>query len=149
VRNGLPNERVGVRHSAVMLGWVLWISMVNELNATVLGTMALKTGGKDLSYSMLSLYLIGVSLWLGYGLLIGAVALTWANAVSPVFVGACIALKAIKERGNRLTSRATPKKMRIAIDMDETIANSLKEHICRFNSEFGMDLRPEDLRGKN
>jgi MtN3 and saliva related transmembrane protein len=56
-----------------------------------------KTGGKDVSYSMLWLYVAGVTLWLFYGLMIGATALSWANAASIVFAGTCLVLKLIKE----------------------------------------------------
>jgi len=55
------------------------------------------TGGKDLSYFMLSLYVAGLTLWLCYGLVIGAIALSLANAVSIVFAGTCLLLKLIKE----------------------------------------------------
>jgi 5'-nucleotidase len=44
---------------------------------------------------------------------------------------------------------APSKKLRVAIDMDETIANSLKEHRLRFRTTFGVDLSEEELRGKN
>jgi 5'-nucleotidase len=39
--------------------------------------------------------------------------------------------------------------MRIAIDMDETIANSLQEHLRRFNAVYGTNLTKEELQGKN
>jgi 5'(3')-deoxyribonucleotidase/uncharacterized protein with PQ loop repeat len=138
--------------------------MVHVTAATILGTVAAacttvafvpqiqkisKTGGKDLSYSMLTLYLIGVSLWLGYGLMLGAAALSWANAASIVFVGACISLKSMKEREVSRTQESERRRLRIAIDMDETIANSLKEHIRRFNAAFGANLTEEALQGKN
>jgi len=63
--------------------------------AAVLSTMAFvpqirktwKTGGEDLSYFMLSLYVAGVTLWLCYGLVLGATALSLANAASIVFAG--------------------------------------------------------------
>jgi 5'(3')-deoxyribonucleotidase/uncharacterized protein with PQ loop repeat len=109
----------------------------------------LKTGGKDASYPMLTLYLVGVSLWLGYGIVVGATALSLANATSILFVGACISLKLVKEREARRLQGNEPRRLRIAIDMDETIANSLKEHIRRFNEAFGANLIEEDLRGRN
>jgi MtN3 and saliva related transmembrane protein len=76
--------------------------MLNAPTAAILGTVAaicstvafvpqiqkiFKTGGRDVSYSMLVLYLIGVSLWLGYGLTIRAAAVIWANALSAALVG--------------------------------------------------------------
>jgi len=105
------------------------------------------TGGKDLSYSMLSLYVAGVSLWFCYGLAIRAIALTVANAASIVFAGTCLVLKLIKERQARVPSEET--RLRIAIDMDETIADSLKEHIHRYNVQFAGDVTREDLMGKH
>src|SRR5438876_1046600 len=138
--------------------------MVNGTAATILGAVAatcttvafvpqiqkiVKTGGKDLSYPMLTLYLIGVSLWLGYGVAIGATVLRWANAASVLFVGICISLKLIKEREARQRRAMVGRKLRIAIDMDETIANSLKEHIRRFNAAFSANLTPDELHGKN
>jgi MtN3 and saliva related transmembrane protein len=105
------------------------------------------TGGKDLSYSMLWLYVSGVSLWFCYGLAIRAVALALANAVSIVLVGTCLVLKLMKE--DRRAGRAMDTRLRIAIDMDETIADSVKEHIRRYNLQFGEDLLAEDLVGKH
>lgn len=106
-----------------------------------------KTGGKDVSYPMLLLYLIGVTLWLAYGVAIGAAAVIWANAVSIALVGSCLALKRMKEKN--VTKTIDKKKLRIAIDMDETIADSLKEHIRRYNAASGENLTAEQLRGKH
>ena len=53
-----------------------------------------KQGGKDLSYSMLFLYLTGVLLWLVYGIRVHAAAVMWANALSGVLVLVSIVLKA-------------------------------------------------------
>jgi 5'(3')-deoxyribonucleotidase/uncharacterized protein with PQ loop repeat len=138
--------------------------MINGSAATILGTGAatcttvafvpqiqkiLKTGGRDLSYPMLTLYLIGVSLWLGYGLTLGAAAVSWANAASIVFVSACISLKVMKQREVERAQGSQRTRLRIAIDMDETIANSLKEHIRRFNAAFGANLTTEELQGRH
>jgi len=41
------------------------------------------------------------------------------------------------------------RRLRIAIDMDETIADSLKEHIRRYNSEFAEQITADDLHGKH
>jgi 5'(3')-deoxyribonucleotidase/uncharacterized protein with PQ loop repeat len=130
--------------------------------ATILGTLAAtsstvafvpqitkiwKTGGKDVSYSMLSLYVAGVTLWLCYGLVIGATALSLANAASIIFAGTCLVLKVIKEK--QIASRTVNKRLRIAIDMDETIADSLKEHIRRYNAAFGENITAADLSGRH
>jgi len=85
-----------------------------------------KTGGKDVSYLMLSLYAAGVTLWLFYGLMIGATALRSKNP-RPI----------------------AGKRLRIAIDMDETIADALKEHIRRYNARFTETITADNLYGKH
>jgi len=133
------------RSAAAILGTV----------AAILSTVAFvpqvmkiwRTGGKDVSFFMLSLYVAGVTLWLCYGLAIGATALSLANAVSIVFAGTCLILKLIKERRSPL--RIEKKRLRIAIDMDETIADSLKEHIRRYNAEFAEMISTDELYGKH
>ena len=57
-----------------------------------------KQGGKDLSYSMLFLYLAGVLLWLLYGLLLHAPEIIWANAVTSLLVVIALALKATQRQ---------------------------------------------------
>ena len=96
--------------------------MHNGIAVTILGTIAAmsstiafvpqirktwNTGGKDLSYSMLSLYLAGVTLWFFYGLAIGATALSLANAASILFAGTCLVLKLIKEKQGRVSSETS------------------------------------------
>jgi 5'(3')-deoxyribonucleotidase/uncharacterized protein with PQ loop repeat len=130
--------------------------------ATILGTVAAilstvafvpqitkiwRTGGKDVSFFMLSLYVAGVTLWLFYGLAIGATALSLANAVSILFAGTCLVLKLMKERQTPVLIEK--KRLRIAIDMDETIADSLKEHIRRYNAEFAEMISTDHLYGKH
>src|SRR5260370_20962514 len=136
--------------------------MDTGLAATILGTVAAasstvafvpqitkirKPGGKDVSYLMMSLYMAGVTLWLCYGLAIGARALSVANAASIVFAGTCLVLKLMKEK--QAPSRTEKKRLRIAIDMDETIADSLKEDIRRYNAEFAEEIAADDLYGKH
>jgi len=130
--------------------------------ATILGTVAAtsttvafvpqitkiwKTGGTDVSYLMLWLYVGGVTLWLGYGVLIGATALSLANAASIVFAGTCLLLKVLKAR--EMSGSSEGERVRIAIDMDETIADSLKEHIRRYNAAFVESIAPAELHGKH
>jgi MtN3 and saliva related transmembrane protein len=55
-------------------------------------------GGHDLSYAMLFLYLVGVSLWLAYGLIIDAGAVIVANAAAVVLVSACTVAKWARDR---------------------------------------------------
>ncbi len=134
-----------IRSAAAILGTV----------AAILSTVAFvpqimkiwRTGGKDVSFFMLSLYVMGVMLWLCYGLAIGATALSLANAVSIVFAGTCLVLKLMKERKTPVQIEKKP--LRIAIDMDETIADSLKEHIRRYNVEFAEMVSTDDLYGKH
>ena len=38
--------------------------------------------------------------------------------------------------------------MRIAIDMDEVMADSLSRHLQLYNDEFGTNLRKQDLQGR-
>jgi 5'(3')-deoxyribonucleotidase/uncharacterized protein with PQ loop repeat len=98
-----------------------------------------KQGGKDLSYPMLFLYLIGVILWLAYGLMIHAPAVIWANTLAVLFVTICIALKA----GMKDNSAVVPQKLRIAVDMDEVIADSFSKHLRHYNEQTGENLTQE------
>ncbi|HKQ85408.1 MAG TPA: SemiSWEET family transporter [Candidatus Acidoferrales bacterium] len=53
-----------------------------------------RRGGEDLSYSMLLIYLIGILLWLMYGLLLHAPEIIWANAATAFLVVLAMMLKA-------------------------------------------------------
>ena len=53
-----------------------------------------RQGGRDLSYGMLSLYLVGVLLWFGYGLVIRAQAVIVTNLATAVLIAIATALKA-------------------------------------------------------
>lgn len=57
-----------------------------------------RQGGRDLSYPMLLLYLMGIILWLVYGLMLPAAAVIWANAATAVLVAIAIVLKATDRR---------------------------------------------------
>jgi MtN3 and saliva related transmembrane protein len=57
-----------------------------------------KQGGRDLSYGMLLLYLLGLALWLVYGLRIEAIEVIVANVVGGALVLAALALKRRAER---------------------------------------------------
>jgi MtN3 and saliva related transmembrane protein len=52
-----------------------------------------RDGGRDLSYTMLSIYLLGVLLWLAYGFVIADWAVIVANVVTAFLVATCIAIK--------------------------------------------------------
>jgi 5'(3')-deoxyribonucleotidase/uncharacterized protein with PQ loop repeat len=102
-----------------------------------------RQGGEDLSVTMLAMYLGGQGLWLAYGLLNRAGAVIAANIASILLVGAVAVLKYSHARG-----RAT-RRLRIAIDMDEVMADALGEHVRRYNAAFGAALTPADLHGRH
>lgn len=53
-----------------------------------------RQGGRDLSYGMLSLYLVGVILWLAYGILLHAQAVIITNSATAILVAIAAVLKA-------------------------------------------------------
>ena len=53
-----------------------------------------KQGGRDLSYGMLGLYLLGVLLWLAYGVLMHAQAVVLANFATAILITFATAMKA-------------------------------------------------------
>lgn len=57
-----------------------------------------KQGGRDLSYGMLGFYLLGVVLWLVYGVLTHATAVVWANAATAILIAFATFSKAWTER---------------------------------------------------
>ncbi len=99
-----------------------------------------KQGGEDLSYFMLFLYLTGVLLWLAYGIRVHAVAVTWANALATVLVLVSIVLKANPPKRNL---GAGTRRLRIAVDMDEVIADAFSKHLSQYNQRVGANLTPE------
>lgn len=99
--------------------------MSMDLSITLLGTMAgfcttfafvpqvvkiWKQGGRDLSYGMLALYLVGVLLWFAYGLLLHAPAIIWTNAATSLLIAFATISKAWTDRRaiakENLTSQA-------------------------------------------
>jgi 5'-nucleotidase len=99
-----------------------------------------KQGGKDLSYPMLVLYLTGVLLWLVYGVRVHATAVVWANALGGVIVFVSIVLKANPPKRNLDTGA---RRLRIAVDMDEVIADAFGKHLHHYNRSAGTNLTPE------
>jgi len=99
-----------------------------------------KQGGEDLSYSMLFLYLTGVMLWLAYGIRVHAVAVVWANALAAILVLISIVLKANPPK-RKLNAAAN--RLRIAVDMDEVIADAFGKHLSQYNQRVGASLTPE------
>lgn len=53
-----------------------------------------KQGGRDLSYGMLTLYLVGVLLWLAYGILLRAPEVIITNFATAILIGIATVLKA-------------------------------------------------------
>jgi 5'(3')-deoxyribonucleotidase/uncharacterized protein with PQ loop repeat len=99
-----------------------------------------RRGNKELSPLMLALYLAGQGLWLAYGLLIGSGPIVGANAVSFALVSAVI-WRRLAGGGSR--------RLRIAIDMDEVMADAFGEHLRRYNAAFGANLRAADVHGRH
>lgn len=52
-----------------------------------------RRGGEDLSHSMLLIYLVGILLWLIYGVLLRAPEIIWANAATALLVVIAMVLK--------------------------------------------------------
>jgi 5'(3')-deoxyribonucleotidase/uncharacterized protein with PQ loop repeat len=109
-----------------------------------------KQGGEDLSYQMLFLYLTGVLLWLVYGIRVHAVAVIWANALAGLMVLISILLKA-----NPPARKLNPgsrgfgsQRLRIAVDMDEVIADSFSKQLNCYNQRTGAKLTPELVSSK-
>ena len=100
-----------------------------------------KQGGEDLSVAMLAMYLGGQGLWLIYGLVNQAGAVIGANIASIVLVAAVAIMKYDHAR------KRPVRRLRIAIDMDEVMADALGEHVRRYNAAFGASVTPADLHG--
>jgi 5'(3')-deoxyribonucleotidase/uncharacterized protein with PQ loop repeat len=104
-----------------------------------------RQGGHDLSAAMLALLLSGAGLWLAYGILTGATAVIVANIAVMILVSAVAILKMIHDRRNRPFERRS----RIAIDMDDVMADALTEHLRRYNAAYGANLGPADVEGRH
>lgn len=106
-----------------------------------------RQGGADLSYPMLVVFWTGVMLWLGYGLLVKAPAIIAANVATGLLVMIAIYLKAVV-RLPAVAAKPCRTRLRIAIDMDEVMADSLSRHLQLYNDEFGTSLCKDDLQGR-
>src|SRR6185503_3780958 len=89
--------------------------------------------------------IFGLGLWLLYGLLNDAAAVVAANAASIVLVAAIVIVKFRVER----RAPEGPGRLRIAIDMDEVMADALGEHVRRYNAAFGANIAIGDLAGRH
>lgn len=104
-----------------------------------------RQGGRDLSIGMLALLLAGAGLWLAYGMLNGATAVIVANIGVIILVSAVAVLTLVHDR----RSRHFPRRPRIAIDMDEVMADALAEHLRRYNAAYGASLGVADVQGRH
>jgi len=106
-----------------------------------------KQGGEDLSYSMVAVYLVGVLLWLVYALMFHAPAVIWANAVASLLVAVSLVLKLTwKESAGTGRNGRRTRRLRVAVDMDEVIADSLTRHLSLYNRATGQNVTPELIR---
>jgi len=103
-----------------------------------------RQGGRDLSMAMLALLLSGAVLWLVYGLINQATAVMVANIAIIGLVSTTAILKIVHER-----REAQPRRQRIAIDMDDVMADALAEHLRRYNAAYGTSLTVADLSGRH
>jgi 5'(3')-deoxyribonucleotidase/uncharacterized protein with PQ loop repeat len=97
----------------------------------------------ELSSAMLTMYLAGMGVWLAYGVSIGSMPIIAANAASLVLV------TAVTVRKTRASRASAVRRLRIAIDMDEVMADALAEHLRRYNAAYGAELSPADLHGRH
>ena len=103
-----------------------------------------RQGGRDLSAAMLALVLTGGILWSVYAVLNQATAVLAANAVIIVLVSAVVVMKAFFD-----PTAPDSRPLRIAIDMDEVMADALSEHVRRYNTAYGASLTIAELHGRH
>jgi 5'(3')-deoxyribonucleotidase/uncharacterized protein with PQ loop repeat len=102
-----------------------------------------RQGGHDLSMAMLALLLGGGIMWFVYGLINHATSVVVANLAVIVLVSTTVIMKIVP--GQKQTER----RRRIAIDMDEVMADALTEHLCRYNAAYGTNITPAELTGRH
>jgi 5'(3')-deoxyribonucleotidase/uncharacterized protein with PQ loop repeat len=133
-----------------------WVAIIGTI-AALCTTLAFvpqilktwRTGGRDLSYGMLLAYLAGILLWLVYGILISRMAVIAANVAAIVLVSLNLVLKRRAEGRSLPSAEKAARRLRVAIDMDETIADSLGKQLGAYNESFGARVTPEDLDGQH
>jgi 5'(3')-deoxyribonucleotidase/uncharacterized protein with PQ loop repeat len=104
-----------------------------------------RQGGHDLSMAMLGLLLAGAGFWFAYGLLNHATAVVVANTAVIMLVSAVAVMKAAHD-GRGVDRKRRP---RVAIDMDEVMADALGEHLRRYNGAYRASITPADLCGRH
>ena len=67
-----------------------------------------RQGAADLSWLMLSSYLVGLLLWLAYGLMLRAPSIIWANAITSFLVAVAILMKLTRPAAAVSQKRAQP-----------------------------------------
>jgi len=103
-----------------------------------------RQGGRDLSTGMLTLLLSGGILWFAYGVLNQATAVIVANIAVIGLVSTTAIMKIALER-----REAPERRPRIAIDMDEVMADALTEHLRRYNAAYGTSITAAELSGRH
>ena len=101
-------------------------------------------GGRDLSIAMLMLLLSGAVLWFAYGVINQATAVMVANIAIIGLVSATMIMKVVLERRD-----ARQHRQRIAIDMDEVMADALTEQLRRYNAAYGTSITAAELSGRH
>lgn len=103
-----------------------------------------RQGGRDLSMAMLALLLAGAVLWLTYGVINRATAVMVANIAIIGLVATTAIMKIVMDRRG-----AADRRQRIAIDMDEVMADALTEQLLRYNTIFGTRITAAELSGRH
>jgi len=103
-----------------------------------------RQGGRDLSMAMLALLLGGAVLWFVYGLINQATAVVVANVAIMALVSTTAIMKIVLDRRG-----ARQRQPRIAIDMDEVMADALTEQLRRYNAAYGTAITAADLSGRH
>jgi 5'(3')-deoxyribonucleotidase/uncharacterized protein with PQ loop repeat len=138
------------------MSWTMLTGSVAALCTTLafVQLLRMKTEGRtELSPATVTIYLSGLGVWLIYGLTIGAVPVIVANAASIVIVSVATFRNGAAARAR--AAAASPandlghRRLRIAIDMDEVMADALAEHVRRYNAAFGEQLTSAELRGRH
>jgi 5'-nucleotidase len=103
-----------------------------------------RQGGRDLSMAMLALLLGAAVLWFVYGLINQATAVMVANVAIMALVSTTAIMKIVLDRRG-----ARQRQPRIAIDMDEVMADALTEQLRRYNAAYGTAITAADLSGRH
>jgi 5'-nucleotidase len=103
-----------------------------------------RQGGRDLSMATLALLLSGGILWFVYGVINQATAVIVANVAVIALVSTTAIMKMMLEQRG-----AGPRRLRIAIDMDDVMADALSEHLRRYNAAYGTSITAAELSGRH